>query len=87
MFIYTLIKLEPNQCGTQDYSLIGTYKSLKDTKEIAEVDALVDALSEDLEVSKWERVIGEDDNTEYMCEYKSKYYSCTYKVHQSILVG
>lgn len=83
MFIHTLIKLEYNQCGTQAYSLIGTYKYLQDAQDIAGIHAL----SEDLEIGDWEEVIIKDDKTEYVAFCRGKYYSCIYKIHMSYLIG
>lgn len=81
MNIYILIKSEHNQCGTHGYTVLGTYKSLKDAQEVA----LIDSLSEDLKMSEWEMEVGVDDTTEYVATCSSRYYSCTYKVHKSLL--
>lgn len=78
MFIYTLIKLEDNS----DYVFLGTYKSLKVAKEIAQLDIL----SESKELLKWIREVGIDDGNENVARYKGNYYSCTYKIHKSLLV-
>jgi hypothetical protein len=77
MLIHTLIKLEIDS----EYILLGIYMSLSGAKEMARLDIL----SESKEPLRWTRGVGVDDASEYVARYKGTYYSCTYKIHKSLL--
>lgn len=77
MFIHTLIKLEVDS----EYRLLGIYKSLSAAKEMARLDIS----SESEKPLRWTREVNVDDASEYVARYKGTYYSCTYKIHTSIL--